>query len=154
MIITILVAVIAIVEISRLVLTHKRGTKKAHFKQKLEGTLKMIWDLEFKKFKTKEIREDIRQEYDSLKSRVETMRQQIEAWPKGQNVDERKRIEDQKVLAERDISRFESQMKGLDVQISGEKATNESPEGIIGITEQMDSLRELAEMLRDHIKQI
>lgn len=149
-----LLAVIALSEITRLLLTHIPTTRKGHFKQKLEGTSKMIWDLEFKVFKTREIREDIRQEYDFMVSRVDNFDKTIKTWPKDGDISERKRVEDQKVLAERDRDRLLNQVKDLDSEISGAKPTNENPEGHIGITEQIDSVRELQGMLRDFIKSI
>ena len=129
-----LLAVIALSEISRLVMTHKPTTRKGHFKGKLDGVSKMIWDLEFKVFKTREIREDIRQEYDFMVSRVENFDNTIKTWPEDGDVGERKRVEDQKVLAERDRDRLLNQIKDLDIEISGAKPTAENPEGHIGIT--------------------
>lgn len=149
-----LLAVIALSEVSRLILTHKPTTRKGHFKGKLDGVSKMIWDLEFKVFKTREIREDIRQEYDFMVSRVDNFDKSIKTWPEKGDVNERKRVEDQKELAERDRDRLLAQVKQLDAEISGAKSTNENPEGHIGITEQIDSMRELQGMLRDFIKSI
>jgi len=151
---TFLLAVIAIAEVVRLVLTHKKQTKKRHFKQKLDGVLKMIWDLEFKRFKTKEIREDIRKEYDTARATIETLSQQIAAWPSDGNIDEKKRQEDKKVLRERDATRYEAQMKALDEEVSGARPSAENPEGTRGIEDEIDSLRELCEMLRDHIRSL
>jgi len=112
----------------------------------------MIWDLEFKVYKTREIREDIRQEYDFMQSRIETFTTQINSWPKDGNVDERKRVEDQKVLAERDRDRLLAQIKQLDLEIEGAKPSAENPAGHDGIAMQIDSLRELADMLRGWLK--
>lgn len=147
----ILLAIIALAEILRLILTHKKTTKNQHFQQKLDGVEKMIWDLEFKLNKTGMIREDIREEYDNMKSRIATLDEQIKNWPKDKGEGDRKRIEDQKVLAERDANRFEAQMKGLDEEMYGAKPTKENPEGVQGITTQIESLRELISMLKSHI---
>ena len=146
-----MLAVIAVSEVTRLYLTHKKGTKKNHFQQKLDGVKKMIWDLEFKRHKTQEIREGIRVECDALKSRIHGYEEQIKNWPEGGNVDERKRIEDQKVLAERDVKRFEGQMQELDLEVNGSKPTNQYPDGITGVNQQIDSMRELKEMLEGWI---
>lgn len=154
MIITILLAIIAISEVTRLVLTHKKGTKKEHFKAKLDGVEKMIFDLEFKIFKTKEIREDVRKEYEFMKSRIATLTSQIENFPKEKDQAEKARLEDDKVRAERDATRFEAQMKNIDSEIYGEKPTADNPNGIAGITDQIDSLRELKGMLKSWIKSL
>lgn len=149
---TLLLAIIALCEITRLVLTHKKSSKRKHFQQKLEGVQKMIWDLEFKSFKTREIREDIRKEYDTAKSRIDSFIKQIETWTGDEA--ERKGVEDKKVRCERDVIRFEAQMKQLDEEVNGAKPSAENHDGVNGIVQQIDSLRELVEMLKDHIKSI
>lgn len=150
-IIIILLAIIAISEVTRLVLTHKRGTKKEHFKSKLDGVEKMIYDFEFKIFKTKEIREDVRKEYDFMKSRIATLTSQIENF---MGKAEKARLEDDKVRAERDVARFEQQMKNLDIEIYGIKPSAENPDGVSGIVDQIESLRELKGMLKSWIKSL
>lgn len=149
--ITILLAVIALSEVTRLILTHKPTTKKAHFKLKFDSVKKMIYDLEFKRFKTKEIREGVRGEYTFMKSRIQNFEEQIKNWGK-KDVNEKKRVEDQKVLAERDLQRFEAQLKQLDVEIDGIKPNSEYTNGHEGITQQIESLQELLSMLKDWIK--
>ena len=150
-----LLAVIAIVEVHRSYTGLNRTTsRKSHFKRKLEGTKAMIWDLQFKVFKTREIREDIRQEYDQMKSRIDALDTQIKNWPSDQPEAERKAKEDQKVLAERDAERFLLQMKMLDEEVEGAKPTAENPDGKVGIVNQIDSLRELEGMLKDYIKEL
>lgn len=150
--ITTLLTIIAIAEVLRLILTHKGVSKKGHFKQKLDAVTKMIYDLEFKVFKTKEIREDVRKEYDMMNSRVAALNIQIENF-KG-NEGDKKRIEDDKVRAERDLKRFEAQMIGLDKEIFGEKPNAENPDGATGINDQIDSLRELQSMIKSWIKSL
>lgn len=153
-IIAFLLTVIACAEILRLVLTHRPTSQRRHFKQKLDGTTKMIWDLEFKLFKTRELREEIRQQYDFMVARVESLDKTISEWPKDKDEGERKRVEDQKVLADRDRDRLLEQVKGLDAEISGLKPSAENPNGHIGIIEQIESYRELRSMLGDYIKTV
>lgn len=149
----ILLAIIATSEVTRLVLTHKKPSRKEHFRQKLEGTTKMMWDLEFKIYKTQEIREDVRKEYDNTKQRIEVLNTRLKSLPEDKTKwsDEDKRLEDQKALLTRDQERYEQQMKNLDIEIEGTKPTNDYPDGVNGIRQQLDSLRELTEMLRDWI---
>lgn len=145
-----LLAVIALSEVSRLILTHRPTSKKEHFKGKLEGVEKMIYDLEFKRFKTREIREGIRKDYDALRARKESLDKQVES----ASGDEKKRIEDAKVVTDRDVARLEGQIKRLDEEVNGAKPNQENHDGVIGINEQIDSLRELRLMLKDWIKNI
>jgi len=152
--ITALLATIALTEISRLFLTHRKMSKKRHFKQKLDGTERMLWDLEFKTFKTKEMREDIRKEYDFMNARIEAIDTTIKNWPKDKDEGEKKRAQDQKVLAERDRDRMKEQIKQLDLEVGGSKQTNDYPEGVSGIGDQVDGLKSLQAMLKDHIRSL
>lgn len=151
-IIVALLAVVAGCEVYRTYLGKKTPTQYDHFKRRLDGTRGMIWDLQFKVFKTREIREDIRKEYDMMQSRIAGLDKQITEFPKDGNVDELKRLQDQKVLAERDSNRFVAQMKQLDVEVEGAKPSAENPNGADGIVQQIDSLRELESMLKSYLK--
>ena len=154
MITYILLALILLAEVTRLVLTHLPTSKRQHFKQKLAGTQKMIWDLEFKVFKTREVREDIRKEYDQMKARIHNLEQQITQFPKEKDPAEKARLEDDKVRAEANRDRYERQMKMIDNEIDGLKPSSENPDGATGIMEQIDSLQELKGMLTDWLKRI
>ncbi len=150
--IVVLLATIATSEVLRLVLTHRPTTKRSYFKGKLKGVQSMIWDFEFKAHKTREIREDVRQEYDYMLARIGGYNTQIKDWPADKDAADRKRIEDQKVLAERDRDRLLSQIKQLDAEVEGAKPNAENHDGTEGISHQIDSLRELHGMLKNWIK--
>lgn len=128
--------------------------KKKYFNKKIRGVECMIEDLIFKRFKTLEIREEIRQEYDNAKSRLAALDEQIKQEKEKPTLEEgeAKRLDDKKVLLEKDIERLENQMKGLDLEVVGTRPSNEYPEGVTGINETLDSLRELLGMLRTYIK--
>ena len=133
--------------------------QKRYFKKKLTAIQYAIYDLEFKRFKTLELREGIRKEYDNLRSRLELLTNQIEAEsaPKGLkevNKDEFKRLEDSKVLLEKDIEKLVGQMAGIDVEVNGSKPTDELPNGHSGINHQLDAYRELQTMVKEYLKQI
>ena len=139
---------------SRLLLTHfwKPG-KLDHFKGKLDGTRKVIWDLEFKKFKTREIREDIRREYDNKKQALHASEAAIANFPKEGDKAEKASLEDQVVILKRDIERHESQLRDIDAQIDGAKPSSDYPEGVMGISEEIDSMRQIEAMLVEWIDQ-
>ena len=125
--------------------------QKRYFNKKAVGVQNMIWDLEFKREKTRMIREDIRIEYDNLRSKLNVLDTQLN--PEGKQElkeDELKVITDQKTLIETDISRFLGQMKGLDLEIEGSQVTPEYPDGVQGINHQLDALRELVGMLKEY----
>lgn len=130
--------------------------QKKYFKLKAEGVQKMIWDLSFKKFKTEEIREEIRAEYDNIKSRLSVLEAQIKSQKETPTMEEGeiKRLDDQKVLMERDRDRFVTQIKGLDVEVNGSKPCEQYHDGVDGITQQLDSLYELKGMVEDYAKKV
>lgn len=114
----------------------------------------MIWDFEFKKFKTLEIREEIREKYDQLNAKLDALNTKIESETaqKGKKDADVARLQDDKVRLERDIERLKSQMKDLDLEVFGSKPTQEHPHGLQGITHTLDSLRELQGMLKEYQK--
>ena len=130
--------------------------QKRHFKKKLVGVQAMIWDLLFKRAKTQSIREDIRVEFDNLKSKLNVLETQIETQKKTPTMEagDIARLDDQKVLLDKDIERLLGQMKALDLEVEGSGKTNEYPDGVQGLNQQIDALRELQIMLREYIKQI
>ena len=128
--------------------------EKTYFKKKLIGVQNMVWDLEFKKFKTLYVREQIRKEYDALRSRLEILKTQINA-DKGKPVtDEFKRLQDQEVIVTKDISKKLDQMKSLDIEIVGAKPSAEIPDGHQGLDETVEALRELMDVTKKYLKQI
>lgn len=143
-----LLALIAIFEGLRMYWTYRPVSKKDHFKQKLEGTTKMIWDMEFKRHKTRELREGVRQDYDGAKNKLFQIEEGLKGNPDKETKD---KLEDAKPLAERDLKRFEAQLKMLDLEIEGSKPTNEYPDGVNGVDHQIDSLHSLTKMLKDYI---
>lgn len=151
--ITTLLSIIALVEIIRLVMVYKKPSKKGYFKKRLAETKKLEWDMEFKVFKTREVREDVRKEYARAKARLHGLEEQIKNWPENKDKGEKARLEDQVVLTNRDIERYEAQMAQMDLEIEGSKPTNEYPNGLEGISHQLDSLKEVQSMLKDWIKQ-
>ena len=130
--------------------------KYRYFKSKLRGVEKLIADLEFKRFKTREIREEIRQEYDNLKSKLSVLEAQIKSQKEKPTLEvgEIARLYDQKVLLDRDIERLLAQMKGLDLEVEGSKVTQEYPDGVQGVNQQLDALRELVGMLKSYVKDL
>ena len=116
-----------------------------HFKNKLRGVERMISDLVFKRFKTGEIREQVRQEYDNHKARLSSTEERLKT-------EKDKKLEDDKVILEREIGRLEAQMKQMDLDIFGSKPTDEYHNGLEGINHQIDALQELKVMVREYIK--
>lgn len=149
-----LLIIIACSELYRTYLGMRTNTKKDHFLHKLRGTRSLIWDLQFKVFKTREIREEIRHEYDMMKARIEAFDKKLAEYPADGDQTEKARVEDQRTLALKDAERYLAQIQGLDVEVEGAKPSDAYPNGHDGIMQQIDSLRELEKMLQDWIKEL
>lgn len=136
------------------VLKYISSWKYRYFLKKLDGVNKMYEDMLFKRFKTLEIREEIRQEYSMQQTRLEVIETQIKAQKDKPTMteEETKTLNEQKTLVENDINRFREQMKSLDIEVQGSKPTEEYHEGIQGINQQLDALRELQGMVKGYLK--
>lgn len=152
--IEILLGILILFELAKFILSYTPANKKDYYKQRLDAVERQIWDLEFKIFKSKEIREDVRKEFDSTKSRIESLKTQVKNWPKDRPEGDKKRVEDDISRAERDLQRYEAQLRQIDLEIEGSKPTNEYPDGVIGAIHNIDSLNELKKMLQDFIKEL
>ena len=132
------------------------NTHKDYFKKKLKGIQAMIWDLEFKRYKTLYVREQIRGEYDALRSRLEILKTQIASEKDKPTLPEGdiKRLDDDEVRITKDIGRKLAQMKSLDIEINGAKPSAEVPDGHQGLNETMEALRELINVTKNYIKEL
>lgn len=142
-----------------------QNEKVKYFKHKLMGAQKMIWDFEFKKEKTLMIREEVRREYDGVRAKVSILEERMKSFPaldpekngedkKEKWSDEQRGVDDEKIRLLQTKERFEAQMKQMDLDVHGSKPTNEYPDGVDGIDQQLESLRELQGMLKEYIKKI
>lgn len=132
------------------------NTKKGYFDKKLNAIKFMIWDLEFKRYKIADTREQTRVQYNELMGRKANLDLQIKTETETPTLgkDERARLDDQKVIFERDIQRTKDNMDGFDLEIHGSKPTSVYPEGVQGINEQIQVLRDLAELIVEYKKKL
>ena len=144
-----LLAIIAGSELIRFYLTHKQPSRKAHFKAKLKGTKRMVWDLEFKIFKLLEMKEDLIKEFDFMNSKIDTLNKKIEA-EKDKEV--KANLKDQLELAQIDANNLEGQMQGIDLQVYGTKKSEQYPEGVMGTTEELENLEAFIGLIEDYVK--
>jgi len=128
--------------------------KKTYFQKKSKAVQNMIWDLEFKLYKTKEIREEVRQELSNKKAQLETLENQIKSQKEKPTMkeEEAKQLDDRKVFLDKDIQRHIDQLKILDEEIGGVKKSAENPEGSAGLIQQIEALYELKGIIKSYIK--
>lgn len=141
----------------------KRFTKEyKYFKKKKKSVQVMIWDNEFKRYKTLEVREEIRADYDAKKSQIKMLEDRITKENKRTKkkekgcltVDEIARIEDDKTRANADLDRLKAHMKEIDQGIYGCKPCEEHPDGFNGVEQLIESLHEIIGMLNDYVKNV
>lgn len=128
--------------------------KKKYFKIKTEQVQRMIWDLEFKRHKTLQLREKVRQEYDNLKARLQIIQARLDSMKGKESTDEYKGIQDEQTRANLSLKSYEEQMTAMDTDVNGSPKTNQYPEGYEGINDQLGALRELVVMLKDYQKSL
>lgn len=150
--IIVLLVIIAACELWRIFLIDKPISKREHFKKRLQKVISDTWDIEFQRYKTEEVREDIRKIYDGAQAKKASLENQIKNWPKDKDVGDKARLEDEVVRTQRDIERYQAQMKEIDIQIHGTKPTNEYPDGADGMDQRVESFVELQGMLKDWIR--
>lgn len=139
-----------------------------YFYKMFKGTQNMIWNNEFKRFKLSVDREKVRQEYDSDAIKLSVIEAELKSFPEDKSkwTDEQKRLEDKKTLlvqaidgvrnGDGSIARpgHKDRMRDLDLEINGSKKTNEFPEGIQGISQDLDGLRELRLLVKKYLKSL
>lgn len=127
--------------------------KKQHFKKKLEGVQRRIWDVEFLRSEYKATREGFRTEYDRLKELQDAANVRIAAEKEKEDPD-KTIIEQLTKLKERydpDMEQLKKQMDNMDLLIEG-PAPAGSPQQPINTT--LDGLRSVMVRLKEVIKKI
>lgn len=128
--------------------------KYRYFYKKIKGMKRMIEDEKFSRFKTFELREEVRQEYDQERARLAAIDLRIKNKAetiKNIGEGEFKKIEDEKVLSEKRIEALKNEMTILTEKTEGSKPTNQHPEGLIGNTQTIEKLYELIDYVRAYI---
>ena len=152
-----LLAIIAISDLLRFIPTRTSVKRNRFFKSRVKEADRLIWEEEFNIFKLRNAREKVRKDRDDRSARLSDLNARItkesEAGGlKETNPDEFKRLEDDKVLLERDITRFENQMDDIDIELNGTDASDKYPDGIIGIDEKIDLYSEAKGLFKKYIK--
>lgn len=118
---------------------------------KLWTVQRQIWELEFKKHSSLEIRELIRFDRDRLMESVDALNVEL---GKEHKEETHKELESRKAQLEDTIKRYEAQMKMLDEEISGLPYVSPENPGKQGINDTIASLMETKKMVESYIKTI
>lgn len=116
--------------------------QKKLFKQKIKDVQDSIYEVEFKIFKSRQLREESR----LLRDRCVENVAQIEARLQGtKDKEEKGRLEEELKAHKENKEKYEGQMKMVDEQING-------GEGQPGLLEHIKGLTELKTMYKDYLK--
>lgn len=126
---------------------YRPKTRKRYFTKMLRDLEYQIWDKGFERFKIKEVREELRVEYDRQKAQLDTLAAQMKTADEAT----KKTLEDKKVLMERDIKRMAEGKDEGDPQDDGLNLKN-FDRSISILNAQVDQLHILQGMVRDYIK--
>lgn len=119
--------------------------KKKFFKDKIKEVEKTLWDLDFKVFKARGMREESRQHRDRS---VEQLNSVSSFVGKEKDPATLEKLEAEKKFFTEDVAKYEAQMKMIDDQINGNN------EGEQGILEVMKALGELKRMYTEYASQL
>ena len=107
----------------------------------LKEVEKTVWEKEFSKYKAIRMREEFRVAYDRVQMALEVL--------KDPQTDEQKK---DKEANEANLGLLKQQLVAIDDRIAGMPASTENPEGVVGITQEIDGFVQLRDNIRAHIK--
>ena len=154
----IIITLLAIFVLNTLWIRYKPFSKKAYFKKQYKDLDVQIADLEFKRFKTKEGREEIRQFYTDLKAKLEALKEQMKLQDKMSNEDPKKLSKDERNRLDDDQVRLELQTKrteqGRGEGDGGDYIMNlkDFDQMLNTANSQLDQLRSLKGLVKEYIK--
>lgn len=111
----------------------------------LKDIQRVIWNQEFKRFKALAVREQLRREYDQANDAFN----RISAHPDLETNDQLKQ-EKQKI--EQRLTQLKGQIDDMDLRLNGVVPNENNPEGLIGITQELESSIEMREYIKAFVK--
>jgi len=128
--------------------------KRKFFKSKIKQVERSIWDLEFKLYKIREMREERRKQRDRAMETIDAYEVQLKKPDhKEETIKELTGKKDEQIKYKEHL---EQQIQFLDWEINGgapEGAVDGNGSPIIGTIPQIEGMRELLKMYRDYLKQ-
>lgn len=146
----ILLAIIAILELIKLILVYRKPTVKSYLNKVLEGLDKEVWNADVATYKWRIQREDVRGQYDQVKAGLTSLEEKLKDY-KGKPEDKGK-LEDEIVRAEADVKKLETTLSTIDIVLTGAKPSAELPEGRQGLNELKESKQDMIAITKKYIK--
>jgi len=131
--------------------------RKNYWRKKIKGMKCMIEDEKFSRYKTLELREEVRQEYDQEQAKLEHFNKRIEDKDKTIKEigkEEYEKLKDEKIRGEKRLQALKEEMDTLAQSVNGGKPTNEHPAGIIGNSQTIEKLYDLIDTVKSYLKNL
>lgn len=130
--------------------------KIKYFEKQIDKIEERIWFEEFNRYKMQEDREESRKSLEQAKSSLMALEEKIKSQKDNPTMEkgEIARLDDQKVLLEKDIEKMEESLKASDIMINGSKPTAELKDGFVGVNNTIAKLTEGKQMLKEYLKQL
>ena len=116
--------------------------KKKYFNQMLKDLANVIYQQEFQRWKALAVREQLRREYDQANDAFA----RISAHP------DQEAVKTEKDQIETRLNQIKGQMDDMDLRINGTTPNETHPEGVIGLTQKLESSVEMREYIRAFVK--
>lgn len=119
-ILVVLVAILTLVNLSSYLKMTIPYSRKRHFKEKLETQVRKMWDTEFAKEKYKQVREDMRTEYDRMAENLPAYEERLRKLNERNeptDAEDIKNTEATLAARKQDVAQLKEQLEGMDAQI-------------------------------------
>ena len=114
----------------------------------------MIWDFEFKRYKSADLYEEFREELDNQKSRLALIVSKIEGEKNNPTMEkgDADRLKDDKERLDKSIEKTEAKMRDVELEMHGSGPCAEYPQGLQGVDQTVDALHELIGIMKKYLK--
>lgn len=126
------------------------NTKKRYFKKIGKEVQRLIWEKELSKFTQLQKREIIRQQYDSSVQALASIKARIDGTPATETIPEE--LKSQKEQIEKAVALLKASIDGIDETINGTEPTEANPNGVKGLTAELQDWVNRKETIKAFIK--
>lgn len=128
------------------------NVKKKFFKRELKQTKAKIWGIEFSQFTTRAEREKLRKHYDKAQGALQAITERQKE--KGLDKELRSKADKDKADTEKKVEELKKSLIEFDIMVDGAEPSEQYPQGIRGIGEQLEAhiqkLNHIKRFIKEH----
>lgn len=125
--------------------------KKKHFEEKIWNVTRTMWDKEFQKASSLELKEAIRLDRDRQMETIAALELEL---GKDHEAGTKKELERQRDEAKEKADRYEKQMQMIDIEVEGSPFVSPDDPGRQGINDVLGNLAETKRMLESYVARL